>query len=125
MILLADDNPETRKHIALLLTNDRFPVVEVADGREALWPPGSPRRIGAVEDLRTRHLGDELLPVHIRHVQVRDEERGHGVRARHQIDKRPGRAGGIVGSFVKPIYGEKATAFLALVAQHAHRGELK
>jgi CheY-like chemotaxis protein len=38
-----------------------------------------------------------------------------------QIDKRPGRTGGVVGSFVKPIVGEKKKEFLALVAQHAHR----
>lgn len=36
MILLADDNAETRKHLALLLTNDRYGVVQAADGREAL-----------------------------------------------------------------------------------------
>jgi hypothetical protein len=37
-----------------------------------------------------------------------------------QIDTRPGRTGGVVGSFVKPIFGEKAKELLALVAQHAH-----
>jgi len=37
-----------------------------------------------------------------------------------QIDTRPGRTGGVVGSFVKPIFGDKAKTFLALVAQHAY-----
>jgi hypothetical protein len=39
---------------------------------------------------------------------------------RGQVDTRPGRMGGVIGSFVTPIRGEKETEFLALVAKHAH-----
>jgi CheY-like chemotaxis protein len=37
------------------------------------------------------------------------------------MDKRRGRTGGVVGSFVEPIRGEKEKEFLAVVAQHATR----
>jgi two-component system chemotaxis response regulator CheY len=147
MILLAEDTQGTREYLAFLLTNAGYQVVEAADGREALdylqvtlkhahlMPEllitdlNMPNMDGMqliAEMARTAALA--LLPIieisgtspASLHMVGLTAPMRRGLPA-GQIDTRPGRTGGVVGSFVKPIVGEKTKEFLALVAQHAHR----
>jgi CheY-like chemotaxis protein len=151
MILLAEDNTETRVHLALVLTNDGYRVVQAADGREALSYLQAaiehvhPMPALLITDLNMPNMnGMELIAEMARTEALAVlpiiEMSGTSPASLHmvgltapmrrglpggQVDKRPGRTGGIVGSFVKPIYGEKAKTFLALVALHAGKDELK
>jgi two-component system chemotaxis response regulator CheY len=146
MILLAEDNKETREHLALVLTSARFRVVQAADGREALkylqaamehvhpMPAllitelNMPNMDGmqlVAEMARTEGLAvlpiielSDTSPASLHRVGLTAPMR-RGLPG-GQVDTRPGRTGGVVGSFAQPIDGEKAEAFLALVGQHAH-----
>ena len=151
MILLAEDTAATREYLALLLTNDGYHVVQAADGREALSYLQAaiehvhPMPALLITDLNMPNMnGMELIAEMARTEALAVlpiiEMSGTSPASLHmvgltapmrrglpggQVDKRPGRTGGIVGSFVKPIYGEKAKTFLALVALHAGKDELK
>ena len=147
MILLAEEGAVTREQLVLLLTNDGFHVVQAADGREALTylqaAVGNAHPMPAllITDLNMPNMdGTQLIAEMARtealamlpiiemsgtspaslHMAGLTAPRRRGLPA-GQVDSRPGRTGGVVGSFVKPIYGEKAKEFFALVAQHAHR----
>jgi CheY-like chemotaxis protein len=151
-ILIAEDNADTRRQLAALLEKHRYHVIQAADGREALdhlraeMEHGRPLPALLITDLdmpnmdgmpliaemlRTEALA--ALPIievsgtvaSLRMVGLMAPK--HRGLPRGQIDKRPGRMGGVVGSFVKPISGEKEKEFLMLVAQHAHAdtGEAK
>jgi CheY-like chemotaxis protein len=151
MILLAEDNAETRVHLALLLTNDGHRVVQAADGQEALnylqaaMEHVHPMPALLITDLNMPNITgmqliawmastEALAVLPIIEISGTSPASLHmvGLTApmrrglpRGQVDKRPGRTGGVVGSFVKPIFGENAKTFLALVALHAGKDELK
>ena len=146
MIQLAEDNAATREHLALILTNARFRVVQAADGREALnylhaqIQNARPLPALLITDLNMPNMtGMQLISEMQRMGALAAlpiiEVSGTSPASLHmvgltapmrrglpggQIDKRPGRTGGVVGSFVKPIVGEKEREFLTLVARHAH-----
>jgi CheY-like chemotaxis protein len=151
MILLAEDNAETRVHLALLLTNGGHRVVEATDGQEALnylqaaMEHVHPMPALLITDLNMPNITgmqliawmastEALAVLPIIEISGTSPASLHmvGLTApmrrglpRGQVDKRPGRTGGVVGSFVKPIFGENAKTFLALVALHAGKDELK
>jgi CheY-like chemotaxis protein len=151
MILLAEDNAETRAYLAFLLTNAGHRLVQAADGHEAMnylqaaMEHVHPMPALLITDLNMPNMTgmqliaemartEALAVLPIIEVSGTSPASLHmvGLTApmqrglpRGQVDKRPGRTGGIVGSFVKPIVGEKAKAFLALVALHAGKDELK
>jgi CheY-like chemotaxis protein len=152
-ILIAWDDADTREKLAALLVKHRYYVVQCADGREALsylqaeMKHGRPVPALLITDLNMPNMdGTQLIAEMVRTEALAVlpiiEVSGTSVASLHmtgltaptrrglpggQIDKRHGRTGGVVGSFVKPIRGEKEKEFLALVAQHAHAdtGELK
>jgi CheY-like chemotaxis protein len=147
VILLAEDTAATREYLALLLTNDGYHVVQAADGREALvylqeaMENVHPMPALLITDLNMPNMDGVQLVAEMARTEALAvlpiiEISGTSPASLHmvgltapmrrglpggQIDKRPGRTGGVVGSFVKPIVGEKKKEFLALVAQHAHR----
>jgi two-component system chemotaxis response regulator CheY len=147
VILLAEDNAEARAHLTLLLTNERYHVIQAAvDGRAALnylqaeMEHGRPLPALLITDLNMPNMDGMQLIAEMQRMEALAalpiiEVSGTSPASLHMVgltalmhrglprglvDKRPGRTGGIVGSFVKPIYGEKAKTFLALVAKHAH-----
>jgi CheY-like chemotaxis protein len=147
MILLAEDTAGTREYLAFLLTNGGFHVVQAADGREALTYLQAainhvhPMPALLITDLNMPNMNGMELVAEMARTEALAvlpiiEISGTSPASLHmvgltapmrrglpagQIDTRPGRTGGVVGSFVKPIVGEKLKEFLALVAQHAHR----
>ena len=144
VILIAEDSAETRKQLAALLEKHRYHVIQAADGREALnylqaeMEHGRPLPALLITDLNMPNMDGMQLIAEMQRsealaalpiIEVSGSStaslRMVGLTAPMrrglpggQVDRRPGRTGGVVGSFVKPIRGEKE--FLALVAQHAH-----
>ena len=146
MILLAEDNADTRRQLAALLEKHRYHVVQAADGREALdhlraeMAHARPLPALLIIDLNMPNMDGMQLIAEMQRTEALTalpiiEMSGTSPASLHmagltapmrrglaggQSDSRPGRTGGVVGSFVKPIRGEKEKEFLALVAQHAH-----
>jgi CheY-like chemotaxis protein len=146
VILLAEDSAEAREQLAALLEKHRYQVIQTADGREALnylhaqIQNARPLPALLITDLNMPNMtGMQLISEMQRMGALAAlpiiEVSGTSPASLHmvgltapmrrglpggQIDKRPGRTGGVVGSFVKPIVGEKEREFLTLVARHAH-----
>ena len=149
MILLAEDTAE-RKELVALLEKHRYHVIQAADGREALnylraeMEHGHALPALLIIDMNMPNMDGAQLIAEMQRTEALAafpiiEISGTSPASLHtvgltapmrrgllggQIDKRPGRAGGVVGSFVKPIRGEKEREFLALVARHAHADSL-
>jgi CheY-like chemotaxis protein len=149
MILIAEDNEEVRERLAALLARHRYQVVQAADGRAALnylraeVEHARPLPALLITDLNMPNMDGMQLIAEMQRTGALAvlpiiEVSGTLTASLHmvgltapmrrglpggQVDTRPGRTGGVVGSFVKPIRGEKEKEFLALVAQHAHAGK--
>ena len=146
-ILIAEDDADTREELAALLVKHRYHVVQCADGREALsylhaeMEHRRPIPALLITDLNMPNVdGMQLIAEMARTASLAGlpiiEVSGTSVASLHMggltapmrrclpggpMDKRRGRTGGVVGSFVEPIRGEKEKEFLAVVAQHATR----
>ena len=146
-ILIAEDDADTREKLAALLAKHRYHVIQAADGREALnylqagLKHGMPMPALLITDLNMPNLDGMQLIAEMARTEALAvlpiiEASGTSVASLHMggltapmrrclpggpMDKRRGRTGGVVGSFVEPIRGEKEKEFLAVVAQHATR----
>ena len=147
-ILIAEDSVDTREHLTSLLEKEGYRVVPTANGREALsylqaeMEHGRPLPALLITDLNMPNMDGMQLIAELARTKALAvlpiiEVSGTSPASLHMVglsapmrrglaggqsDGRPGRAGGVVGSFVKPIQGQKEKEFLALVAQHAGKG---
>jgi CheY-like chemotaxis protein len=150
-ILIAEDNTDTREELAVFLEKAGYRVVQAADGREALTylqaelEHGRPLPALLITDLNMPNMDGTHLIAEMQRTEALAElpiieVSGTSPASLHLVgltapmrrgrsggrsDQRPGRTGGVVGSFVKPIRDEKEKQFLAVVAQHAGKGASK